>query len=218
MNAVFSIDGLPLLNSRLDKIAMIVANPITREALEEGGKVVKKRAEEIVHRLTGMLAGDIIVVTRVRGATAAVGSGSTSVGEKYVLIGPAWNPDLTRHSGLGGHPYASKIGAFNRRASNRAVAAADQTTNPGVYGYFLEVGHRAPGEGLSHNPAFKRASNALRKQGKRLNTYTTPSSRDYGHLSTPPNPWLEPAFDQSKDDAVAKMAEVIDQRLAALGL
>jgi hypothetical protein len=37
-------------------------------------------------------------------------------------------------------------------------------------------------------------------------------------LSTPPYPWLEPAFDQTKDQAVEKMAEVIEQDLGALGL
>jgi HK97 gp10 family phage protein len=213
MNVVFSIDGLPALNNRLDKIAIIVANPVTREALQVGGKVIKRRAEELVHRLTGMLAGDVVVVTRIRSSTAAVGSGSTSVGEKYVLIGPGWNPDLTRHSGLGGHPYASKTGPIgNRGATNRAVANADQTTNPGVYGYFLEVGHRAPGKGLAHDQRYRRDAAAARKQGKRVNTH------DYGHLSTPPYPWLEPAFNQSKDDAVAAMAEVINKRLGALGL
>ena len=212
MNAVFSIDGLPALNARLDKIAVVVANPITREALETGGKVIKKRAEQMVHRLTGMLAGDIVVVTRMKSSTAAVGSGSTSVGEKYVLIGPGWNPDLTRHSGLGGHPYASKIGTIGRGASNRAVANADQTTNPGVYGYFLEVGHRAPGKGLNHDQQYRRDAAAARKQGKSVNTH------DYGHLTTPPYPWLKPAFDSSKDEAVQAMADVINTRLGALGL
>jgi hypothetical protein len=52
MNAVFSIDGLPELNARLDKIAVIVAKPITREVLAVGGKVIKDKAEELVHRLT----------------------------------------------------------------------------------------------------------------------------------------------------------------------
>jgi HK97 gp10 family phage protein len=213
MNAVFAIDGLPELNARLDKIAVVVANPITREALQAGGNVIKKTAEALVHRLTGMLAGDIVVVTRMKSATAAVGSGSTSVGEKYVLIGPGWNPDLTRHSGLGGHPYASKLGVIgNRGASNRAVANADQTTNPGVYGYFLEVGHRAPGKGLANNPQYRSDARAARKQGTRVNTH------DYGHLSTPPYPWLEPAFNQSKDAAVLVMADVINSRLGALGL
>jgi hypothetical protein len=166
-----------------------------------------------------MLAGDIVVVTRIKQASAPVGQGHFNAGEKYVLIGPGWNPDLTRHSGLSGTPYASKTGPIgNRQASNRQVAAADQTTNPGVYGYFLEVGHRAPGQGLTHNLDYRRAQRALAKQGKKLNTYTTPSSRDYGHLSTAPYPWLKPAFDGSKDEAVSKMAEVIESRLDGLGL
>jgi hypothetical protein len=55
MNAVFTVDGLPELNARLDKIAVVVANPITREALAAGGKVIKDKAEELVHRLTRVL-------------------------------------------------------------------------------------------------------------------------------------------------------------------
>jgi HK97 gp10 family phage protein len=200
MNAIFSIDGLPELNARLDKIAVIVANPITREALAAGGKVIKDRAEQLVHRLTGMLASDVVVVTRMRADSTTSGPG-----QKYVLIGPGWDPDLYRRV------------ARNRGASGREVAP-DQTTNPGVYGYFLEVGHRAPGQGLAHDLKYKRDASALRKQGRKLNTYTTPSSRDYGHLSTPPYPWLKPAFDDGKDDAVEAMAEVIETRLGALGL
>jgi HK97 gp10 family phage protein len=213
MNAVFSIDGLPELNARLDKIAVIVANPITRDALQAGGKVIKDRAEQIVHRLTGMLAGDIVVVTRMRSDSTVSGPA-----QKYVLIGPGWNPDLTRHSGLGG-AVATKLGAIaaNRGAPNRA-APADQTTNPGVYGYFLEVGHRAPNKGLNSNAEYRRDAYAARKQGRRLNTYTRPSSRAYGNLSTPPYPWLEPAFNQSKDEAVAAMAQTIEDELGALGL
>jgi hypothetical protein len=87
-----------------------------------------------------------------------------------------------------------------------------------VYGYFVEVGHRSPGKGLNNNPEYRRASAAGRKQGKRLNTYTNPSSRGYGNLTTPPYPWLEPAFDQSKDAAFAKMGEVIEHDLGELGL
>jgi HK97 gp10 family phage protein len=215
MQFVFSIDGLPELNARLDKIAVVVANPVTRDALQAGGKVIKDKAEQLVHRLTGMLAGDIVVVTRMRTASQATGTD-----QKYVLIGPGWNPDLTRHSGFGVSrgPYATKLGAISRQASNREVKPADATTNPGVYGYFLEVGHRAPGEGLNSNQKYRRDAAAARKQGKRLNSYTTPTSRDYGNLSTPPYPWLEPAFDQSKDQAVAKMAEVIESELGALGI
>jgi len=197
---VFSIDGLPELNLRLDRIAQVVAGPITREALAAGGKVVKDRAEELVHRLTGTLARDIITVTRIRAASSARGTD-----EKYVLIGPGWNPDNFRRI------------AKNRGASGRE-ARADQTTNPGVYGYFLEVGHRAPGQGLARNQQYKRAQAALRKQGKRLNTYTNPSSREYGHLSTPPYPFLEPAMESERDNALQAAANVIEERLGDLKL
>ena len=146
MNAVFSITGLPALNARLDRIAQNVAGPITREALQAGGKIIQIRAEELVHRLTGVLAKDIVVVTRVRADSTAGGPG-----QKYVLIGPGWNPDQYRRV------------ARNRGASGRE-AAADQTTNPGVYGYFLEVGHRAPGQGLAHDKRFKRDQAAAREQ------------------------------------------------------
>lgn len=194
MNAIFSIDGSPELNARLDRIAVIVANPITREALQAGGNVIKVRAEELVRRATGTLAKDIVVITRMRTDSTAGGPG-----QKYVLIGPGWNPDLYRRV------------ARNRGASGRE-AAADQTTNPGVYGYFLEVGHRAPGKGLAHDQKYRRDAYAARKQGKRVNTH------DYGHLSTPPYPWLEPAFQTGKDPAMEKMAEVIRTRLEGLGL
>jgi hypothetical protein len=218
MKYIMSVDGLPQLNARLDKIARVVANPTARRALEAGGKVIQKAAQALVHRLTGMLAGDIVIVTRIREASAAVGGGRTTVGEKYVLIGPGWNPDLVRHASLKG-AVASMTGAVsNRRASNRDVKGPDQTTNPGVYGYFLEVGHRGAGQGLTHNLEYRRAQRAARKQGNLLNTYTNPSSRDYGTLSVPPYPWLKPAFEGSKDAAVAAMGVVIESDLSALGL
>jgi hypothetical protein len=44
------------------------------------------------------------------------------------------------------------------------------------------------------------------------------NTHDYGHLTTPPYPWLKPAFDSSKDEAVQAMADVINTRLGALGL
>jgi hypothetical protein len=194
MNAVFNMNVTPF-NDRLDRIAMIVANPIAKEALEKGGTVVQIRAEELVHRLTGVLMRDIVVVTRARSDGPA----------KYVLIGPGWDPGNYRR-------------VAPRRMAHGMDVRPDQTTNPGIYGYFLEVGHRSPGEGLAHNAAFKRDSARARKQGKKLNTYTDPSSRAYGNLSTPPYPWLEPAFEQTKDHAVEVIADTIRERLAALGI
>jgi hypothetical protein len=50
----------PEQNARLDKIAVMVANPMTREALQACGKVIKDRGEELVDKKTGMLAKDIM--------------------------------------------------------------------------------------------------------------------------------------------------------------
>ena len=205
MQAIFNMDGLPALHARLDKIAVIVANPITHEALKAGGAIIKKMAEEKVHRLTGALQGDIVVVTRVRGGAASAEYTATAP-ERYVLIGPGWNPDLYR-----------RTTARSRGANNRDLRP-DYTTNPGVYGYFLEVGHRAPGKGLANLPDYRRDARILKKQGKKLNAYTNPSSLNYGSLTVPAYPWLRPAFDEGKDQAFAEMGRVINDRLGGLGL
>jgi hypothetical protein len=188
--STFDIEGLPELNARLDKIAVMVSGPIAREALEAGGAIIKSKAVANVRKLTGALAEDIIVVTRMREEGL----------EKYVLIGPGWEPNAYRRV------------ARNRQVGNRAVASADQSTNPGVYGYFLEVGHRAPGQGLTHNPQFKRDQAAARKQGKKVDT------SKYGNLNTPAYPWLGPAVESERDAALQAAADVIETRLSEQGL
>jgi HK97 gp10 family phage protein len=189
MELIFSIEGIPELNARLDAVATAVANPIARDALAAGGAVVQAAAKETVHRLTGALAADIVIVTRARQDGL----------EKYVLIGPGWSPDAYRRV------------AGGRRASNRE-ASPDQTTNPGLYGYFLEEGHRAPGQGLSHNLQFKRDSLSAKRRGQKVDTH------NYGHLSTPAYPWLGPAFNESKDEAMQVIANTINERMGALGI
>lgn len=189
MQPTFDIEGLPELNARLDKIANMVAGPIAREALQAGGALIKNQAVENVHKLTGALAADIIIVSRMREEGL----------EKYVLIGPGWEPNAYRRV------------ARNRHAGNRAAASADQTTNPGIYGYFLEVGHRAPDQGLAHNSEFKRDQRAARKRGAKVDT------SQYGQLATPAYPWLGPAVQSEGDAAIRAAAEVIEARLAEQG-
>lgn len=185
----FEIEGLPELAKRLDEIASAASGPITKHALQAGGAIIQARAEELVHKLTGTLSKDIVVVTRVRGDGR----------EQYVLIGPGYNADVYRRV------------AHNRGASGRE-AQADYATNPGIYGLFLEVGHRAPNEGLAHNQQYRRDAAASRKQGKQADT------SKYGNLSTPPYPWLGPAFEQTKDEAMETAAEVIKTELEGQGL
>jgi hypothetical protein len=185
----FEIEGVPELNARLDKIATLISAPIAREALEAAGKIIKDRAVENVHKRTGALSEDIVIVTRMREQGI----------EKYVLIGPAWNPEAYRRVARG-------------RGARSGEAHADQTTNPGLYGLFVEEGHRAPGQGLAHNLEYQRDKRGAKKQGRKVN------SHDYGHLSTPPYPWLGPAVASEGDKALQAAADVIEQRLSEQGL
>ena len=169
--------GVPEVTRKLDSMQQAVAGPIARQALAAGGEVLRAQAFANVRKLTGTLAADIIVQTRV----------FQNNYESYALIGPGWDPMNFRR--------------MTQSARSRG-AVPDQTTNPAIYGYFLEVGHRAPGKGLQHNLEYQSAARASRRRGQLLNTYTTPSSRDYGHLSTPAYPWLRPAADQAGDAAL----------------
>jgi hypothetical protein len=189
LEPTFDIEGLPELNAKLDQISALVSGPIAREALQAGGNIIKHRAVENVHKRTGALAADIVIVTRMQEQGV----------QKYVLIGPAWNPEAYRRVARG-------------RGARSGEAHADQTTNPGVYGLFLEEGHRAPGQGLASNLQYKRDAAAARKQGRRINTH------DYGHLTTPPYPWLGPAVDSETDNALQAAAEVIEQRFTEQGV
>lgn len=185
-----TLEGIPQVAARLDKMQQAIAGPIARAGLTRGGRILQDQAIANVHKRTGTLASDIIVKVVLFKENLY----------SYALIGPGWDPQQYRRATMG------------RGARSREVFA-DQTTNPGIYGYFLEVGHRAPGKGLAHDLDYKRAARNLRKRGRLLNTYTQPSSRDYGHLSTPPYPWLEPAAVQSGTAAVAAMSEEIQVEL-----
>lgn len=184
---VSEISGLGELGKKLDGMQQAIAGPIARSALAKGGEILRAQAEVNVHKLTGALAADIIVKVSVFKDNL----------DSYALIGPGWDPGNFR-----------RVTVVSRHAGNREVVP-DQTTNPGIYGYFLEVGHRAPGQGLAHNQEYQRAARISRKTGKLLNTYTKPSSREYGHLSTPPYPWLAPAAEQKGADALTAVGEEI---------
>lgn len=64
------------------------------------------------------------------------------------------------------------------------------TNDPGVYGKFVEEGHAPPGKG--------REKSAARRRGIEL---------EFGGKDTPPHPWLRPAWEGSKDQALDAMIE-----------
>jgi HK97 gp10 family phage protein len=190
MEVNFELEGLPELAQRLDSIATIVAGPIAKQGLAAGGEVIADAARRNIHNVTGLLADDVVIVVRVH----------QEAGESFALIGPGWDQEkFTRTKQRRG------------RWANEAPAP-DQTTNPGLYGKFVETGHRDAGEGLAHNPEYQRARRAAAKAGEKVNT------AEFGNLSTPPNPWLGPAFEAKKDEAMEVIAESIRAQLESLNL
>lgn len=187
METTFSIDGLPQLAARLDSIATIVSGPIAKRGLEAGGEVIAEQARANVHKLTGALAGDVVIVVRVH----------QEAGESFALIGPGWNPEAFRRT-------RQRRGRWANEAP-----APDQTTNPGLYGKFLETGHRDAGEGLAHNLDYQRARRRARGP---INT------AEFGTLTTPPYPWLGPAFESRAEQALEVCAETMRGDLEGLGL
>lgn len=198
LNMTFEMAGLPELNARLDETAQGIAGPAARDALQAGGDIVKEEAQQLVRRKTGALADDIVAVVHM---TKGVMSSDrvSSEAQNYVLIGAAWAPDFYR-----------RVARYSRRPGDNPPEA-DLTTNPGLYGYFLEVGHRGPGQGLAHNVEYNRDRKAAKKQGLKVD------SSKYGSLAVPPYPWLEPAFDASHDRAFEKMSDIIKLALSRVG-
>ena len=187
MEITFQIEGLPQLAQRLDQIATVVAGPIAKHGLQVGGQVIADRAHANVRKLTGLLASEIIVVVRVH----------QDAGESYALIGPAWDPEKFRRT-------RQRRGRWANEAP-----APDQTTNPGIYGKFLETGHREPGHGLAHNLEYQRA---------RRHAHGPIDTAEFGTLSTPPYPWLGPAARDTSDEALVACAETMRTDLESLGL
>jgi HK97 gp10 family phage protein len=187
MEMTFAIEGLPELAQRLDSIAVVVAGPIARHGLEAGGDVIAEQARANVHKLTGLLAGDVVVVVRVH----------QDAGESYALIGPGWDPEAFRRT-------RQRRGRWANEAPS-----PDQTTNPGLYGKFLETGHRDAGEGLAHNLEYQRAR---RRAHGAINT------AEFGSLTTPPYPWLAPALDERGEQALEVCAETMREDLEGLNL
>lgn len=113
--------GLPELLRRLQRVPIVLARRVEREALSEGGDIILAAAEAsaAAHRVTGDLAEDIIKELRV--------AGDLSTG--WVNVGPAYDR-----------------AALKTRKRGKYAGRQDSSTSPGVYGKFVEEGHAGPGQ------------------------------------------------------------------------
>lgn len=92
--------------------------------------------------------------------------------DNYVLIGPGYDRSALNITGI-------------RQGRHGLEATVNTADSPGVYGLFVEEGHAPP-----HTAADKRAAH---RRGVEL---------EFGGKDTPPHPWLQPAFDATKDAAM----------------
>jgi len=85
------------------------------------------------------------------------------------------------------------------RRRGKYAGRVDPSTSPGVYGKFDELGHAPPGGAIEKKRAQRRGIEI-----------------EFGGRETPPHPWLGPAFEASKDEALGAMAEVMQAGLVAV--
>lgn len=93
--------------------------------------------------------------------------------------------------------------ALKTRKRGKYAGKPDSTTSPGIYGEFVEVGHAPPGKAAEKRSA--------KRKGIQI---------EFGTGSTPPHPWLAPAFNSSSSQAldaiVASLREGIDEAAKAV--
>ena len=81
------------------------------------------------------------------------------------------------------------------RKRGKYAGRADSTTSPGIYGRFVEGGHGMAG--YSWASRFGSAKQR-RRTGRQI---------ELGSHDVPPHPFLRPAFEASKDEAIAVLTE-----------
>jgi len=184
-DAKVEIEGLPkLLNYLRTEVPEKLAKQVLRDGLEAGAEVVASAAEAMCPVGSGALKADIVVklclnLQNVKGSEA--------------LIGPGYDRSALTIKGT-------------RVRKGHTVGVVDTTESPGVYGYFVEEGHKGPGRGVSKDPEYRakrRAHEAIVKE--------------FGNGDTPPHPWMRPAWEMSKAEAFEVMIATIRAGLQELG-
>ena len=136
-------------------------------------------------------AGAIIQTAAEANAGAHRRSGDL---EEDIIVVVHVSSDFRSNRVLIGPGYPGPQGLKTRKRG-RYAGRQDTTSSPGVYGKFLEIGHGHPG--YSWASRFGSAKQR-RRTGRQV---------ELGSHDVPPNPWLKPAFDATKDQAVQVLVD-----------
>jgi HK97 gp10 family phage protein len=165
------IEGLDRLAANLMAIPAQLSTRIMREALHAAGDVMAAAAEATAPVLSGALKEDIVVKVHV----------GADLSDNYVLVGPGYDRSSLTVRGT----------RRNRRGGIEAVV--DTTESPGVYGKFVELGHKT--------------AQAKARSGHEI---------EFGSHEVPPHPWLAPAFNISREEALETFVAVTAAGLDAV--
>lgn len=94
--------------------------------------------------------------------------------------------------------------SLKTRKRGRYAGQPDSTTSPGIYARFVEGGHGMPG--FSWASRFGSAKQR-RRTGRQV---------ELGSHDVPPHPWLKPAFEASRDEAVQILIDRTSEALARI--
>jgi HK97 gp10 family phage protein len=150
------VRGLQQLSRAMLNLPNQLSTRIMREALHAAGEVMALAAEGSAPVRTGELKASIMVKVHV----------DNELRNNSVRVGPGYDRgSLLVH---GARP--------NRHKPGGQEAIVDSTESPGVYGKFVELGHRVGHRG-----------------GAEI---------EFGSGTVPAHPWLRPAFESSNREAL----------------
>ena len=155
------VKGLAEIGNALQQIPARLATRVMREALHAAGEVMADAARASAPVASGELQGDIIVKVHVSG----------DLSNNYMVVGPGYDK--------------AKLVVRKR---GKYAGRPDTTSSPGVYGMFLELGHRGPGTHVRH------------AKGANI---------EFGSKTSPPRPWLSTAFNSSAEESFGVFAAYV---------
>jgi len=122
-------------------------------------------------------AGDVLASAQEANAPVLTGAMKADIGAA-VRVDPG---------ALGGYAVVGPL--YNRgKLAPRKSGIVVSSDSPGVYDVFVELGHAPPGE----------AKNKRMARRKHIEL-------EFGGRETPPHPWMRPAWESSKDEALAAL-------------
>jgi HK97 gp10 family phage protein len=161
-----------------------------------GLKELARNLQEIPARLSTKIMREALHAAGDVMAAAAEASAKGEIAED-IIVKVHVSGDLGSNYVVVGPGYDRST--LKTRKRGKYAGRQDPSTSPGVFSLFVETGHGPPGSAAETRRA-KRAGKTI----------------EFGAGDTPPHPWLGPAFNSSKEEAVQVFATYVQAGLVAV--